>query len=105
MAVNSRALVIGINDYAFSPLTSAVEDARSFAAEIEKLGLVAKSDITLLTSPGIGATFDQIANALAPIYQSGNGIQRFFFSSRATVCSRTRTGRTTDPARPCRLAT
>jgi hypothetical protein len=79
MAQDIRALVIGINDYPFAPLTSAVEDAQKFAAEIEALGLVATQDITLLTSPGTGATRDQIKAALKPIYKSGRGIKKFFF--------------------------
>jgi Caspase domain len=49
--MNAYAVIIGIDDYRVSPLTSAVRDALSFRDALLELGLVHDSDVTLLTSP------------------------------------------------------
>lgn len=48
MALNVRAVVIGIDTYANQPLTSAVNDARAFADRLIELGLVDAEGVVLL---------------------------------------------------------
>jgi hypothetical protein len=75
----ARALVVGIDAYSFQPLTSAVNDARAFANTLLELGLVTQAELTLLTAPGTGATFDQVHKVLREVYRSGNQLDRFYF--------------------------
>lgn len=46
----TKALLISIGDYEQNPLSSALNDAFAFRHELVKVGLVAQSDIGLLTS-------------------------------------------------------
>ncbi|WP_147451034.1 caspase family protein [Corallococcus llansteffanensis] len=77
--MKTRALVVGIDDYRFQPLTSAVNDAQAFARALATLGLVAPADITLLTAPGTGATMEQLLEALDHVYRHGATLDRFYF--------------------------
>jgi hypothetical protein len=49
--VRQRALFIGINDYAFAPLSSCVNDAVAMRDAVVRLGIVAPEDCALMTSP------------------------------------------------------
>lgn len=51
--MTARAVIIGIDDYAFKPLTTAVNDALAFQAALLKHKLVAAADVTLFTSPAV----------------------------------------------------
>ncbi len=89
--MTARAVIIGIDDYASMPLTTAVNDAVAFRAALLKHGLVAAADITLLTSPAapgaIRPTQHAVKDAIKAIrdnkkdddvlyfYFAGHGIQ------------------------------
>jgi len=49
--VRKRALFIGIDDYAFAPLSSCVNDAVAMRDIVIRLGMFEREDCTLMTSP------------------------------------------------------
>jgi uncharacterized caspase-like protein len=85
MARTSVAIVVGIDDYVQQPLTSAVGDARAFAAALVELRLVRESDLTLLTSADDGLVKDdsptrrRILDALRPFHTGQVVVDRLFF--------------------------
>jgi len=81
--MNSAAVIVGIDQYIESPLTSAVNDAKSFRQILLDLALVDESRIKMLTTP-LGdshelAERDNIANTLYDFYARGESCDRFFF--------------------------
>lgn len=79
-----KALVIGIDEYKQSPLSSAVHDALAFQKQLVDLGLVATADIALFTSPaqpgGAAANSKAISDWLYEnIYLRGDTVERFIF--------------------------
>jgi hypothetical protein len=81
--LKSAAVIIGIDNYAFKPLSSAVNDAREFQSTLLELGLVEQKDITLIVAPQGGtrddASFDTIHEALLPFYEDPDRCERLFF--------------------------
>jgi hypothetical protein len=80
--VTSAAVVIGIDEYATQPLTSAVNDACAMRDALVRLGLVGPDDVVLLTAPseaGAGApTRKAILGALYPFYNGTRQVDRLF---------------------------
>ena len=82
--MRTRALVVGVDAYAKSPLTSAVNDAVALRQALLDLDLVAADDTTLLTSPPADgatdeATYSAITAILEDVYRDGDDVDRFFF--------------------------
>jgi hypothetical protein len=82
--VRTRAIIVGIDDYAGQPLTAAVNDACEFHDTILACRLAGESDIVLLTSPRRAeatgeATHQNIINALYAAYTSGDAFERLLF--------------------------
>lgn len=81
--MNSVAIIIGIDDYAHKPLSSAVNDARAFRQALLDLQLVSPSRITLMTAPlgdsQLLPTRDNIANKLYEFYDDGDRWDRLYF--------------------------
>jgi hypothetical protein len=78
------ALIIGIDEYAHAPLTSAVNDALAFRRALIDLDLVPQTNIQLLTAPLTdvsqgGATREVITKALYEFYDHGNQYERLYF--------------------------
>lgn len=91
---DARALVIGINDYAKQPLTSAVNDAVAFRRTLIDLQLVDDANIVLLTSPQTvdaagDATKSEILAHFYDAYASGDEWPRwyFYFSGHGLLAS------------------
>lgn len=81
--MSSSALIVGIDSYVQQPLTSAVNDARSFKELLLELSLVPPENILMLTSPPTGdgreAKRKNITDALYEFYARGDGIDRLYF--------------------------
>ena len=81
--MSSSALIVGIDSYVQQPLTSAVNDARSFKELLLELSLVPPENILMLTSPPTGngreAKRKNITDALYEFYARGDGINRLYF--------------------------
>jgi len=77
VAMDARAIVIGIDQYAGNSLTSAVHDAEAFRDSLIKLGLVQPEHIAFLRNTE--ADRDHIGAALKNIYDNGAGLDRLFF--------------------------
>lgn len=79
----SIAVIVGIDDYPSQPLTSACKDAVAVRDALVELGLVADSDVDLLTSPPRPdsklADRNAIIGALKEVYDRGAALDRFFF--------------------------
>ena len=75
--MSARAIIVGIDEYATQPLTSAVSDAKAFAETLVKLRLVEQSEIVLLTDDN--ATRDEIGRVLQAVYDHGAHLDRLFF--------------------------
>lgn len=54
MAQTTRAIVVGVDDYAFLPLSSAVNDAVAVRDALIEAGLVAAAGVTLFAAPAPG---------------------------------------------------
>jgi hypothetical protein len=84
--VTSAAVIVGIDNYAAQPLTSAVRDAEAMRDSLVGLGLVQPADVVLLTAPDppvAGAelpTRKAILNALLPFYTGARAVDRLFFA-------------------------
>jgi hypothetical protein len=69
--VTTAAVVIGIDDYATQPLTSAVNDAHALSDALVAVDLVEAKDVLLLTAPPgprpAPPTRKAILNALHPV--------------------------------------
>jgi len=83
-----RCLLVGIDDYAFKPLSSAVNDALAVEAKLRALGLFAEAEIDLLLSPRDGtavpararpATSVAILDYLEALYRASKRLDRFLF--------------------------
>jgi hypothetical protein len=61
--MNQRCLIIGVDDYDFKPLSSAVNDALAMQKKLISTGLFAPDEIDLLASPNRGASVVLPANA------------------------------------------
>jgi len=83
MAVSAAALVIGIDEYATHPLSSAANDARAFKSALIDLGLVDKKNIFLMTAPVQDSqelpNRLNITKKLYEYYATGEVIDRFYF--------------------------
>lgn len=82
--MNTRALVVGVDDYPANRLENAVSDAVTVRATLLALGLVAEHQVKLLTSPRVSesdgeATYDEIAGELEKLYRDGEDVERFIF--------------------------
>jgi hypothetical protein len=81
--MSAIAVIIGIDDYASKPLTTAVRDAMAFRDALLALNLVDATGVVLLTSPQQGnseiASRGAIVAALKDVYDRGGGLDRFFF--------------------------
>ena len=82
--MNRVAVIIGIDDYAGRPLTSAVNDALAFRKCLIDHRLVAEDKIDLLTSPphnqnALPATAKNIRDVLYKYYVNGSDLDRFYF--------------------------
>jgi hypothetical protein len=75
--MDARAIVIGIDQYAGDPLTSAVRDAQAFRDSLIGLGLVQAKHIDFLCDAA--ANRADIGAALKNIYDNGAGLDRLFF--------------------------
>jgi hypothetical protein len=108
VATDTCAIIIGIDGYAFAPLTSAVNDAVALRDELTAPGpggtppLVAAADVTLLASPGPGqpappgsrpATRRAILDALKAHYESPAARRRLIFYFAGHGMSASRDGR------------
>lgn len=108
MSQKTRAIVVGVDGYAFSPLASAVNDAVAICAALtqpvagELRGLVATTDLTLLASPAGGqaappgslpATRDAILGALEALYNDTETADRLIFYFAGHGLSASRDGR------------
>lgn len=76
-----RALFIGVDDYPFEPLSSAVRDAVELQRTLTELGIFKKEECTLMTSPLVdGATElptrDAILDFLNPLYNAQAPLDR-----------------------------
>jgi len=87
-SANTAAIVVGVDDYAQSPLEAACDDARNFADAIVRLELVPRENVTLLLSPRDRDTGDRsdgtaerdsIRRALEPLYRESEKCSRLFF--------------------------
>ena len=81
--METAAIIIGIDEYAHQPLTSAVNDAKAFRQALIDLNLVGERNITMLTAP-IGdsqglAERDNIVDTLYDFYDNGENCERLFF--------------------------
>jgi len=79
--VRQRALLIGVDDSAFAPLSSCVNDATAMRDALVALGLFADADCTLMTSPhsaGSAArpTRESILDWLLPLYEDTAPLHR-----------------------------
>lgn len=78
--MNQKALFIGIDDYAFAPLTSCANDAVALRDLIVALGLFASAECTVMTSPpregGTIPTRKAILNFLLELYKSDVPLDR-----------------------------
>src|SRR5450756_1004931 len=83
--MTSKALLVGIDDYAGHPLTSAVHDALAFKSSLIALGVAAEADITLLVSPQQkpGDLLPDSASIIDwlyhSVYMNGDELDRFIF--------------------------
>ena len=86
----NQCLLIGVDDYAFGPLSSAVNDALAVRDKLVALGLFREDEITMLASPTPqwqgqlpqgtrSATCDEILAALHSLYVAKSPPQRFLF--------------------------
>src|SRR5436305_1179451 len=78
-----HALLIGIDDYAFSPLTSCVNDAVAMRDMLVSLKLFAENECTLMTSPAVAGsaevpTRDNILAKMLECYEAQQPIDRLF---------------------------
>jgi hypothetical protein len=80
---SAYAVIIGVDDYAIGPLTSAVRDAVPFRSALLELKLVQENEVTLLTSPaqpGGGPADRATINAVTrEVYDRGVRLDRFYF--------------------------
>lgn len=82
--MKSAALIIGVDEYADRPLTSAVNDAMAFREALLELDMVAENQVTLLTTPARhptarDATRRNIKTEIDRFYRSGEQYDRLFF--------------------------
>jgi len=81
--MRSVAIIVGIDEYTWAPLTSAVTDALRFEKALIKLKLILPEEVTKFTSPvtpkARPATAANILNTLFSVYDSADEIGRFFF--------------------------
>jgi hypothetical protein len=81
--MNTAAVVIGVNAYKTTPLTSAINDAKAFREALLKHNLVTDSEINMFTSPSESgwpeATRKNINDALYNLYKNRDDIDQFFF--------------------------
>lgn len=82
--MRSAALIIGVDEYAGRPLTSAVNDAVAFRETLLELGMVGTDQVTLLTTPARhptarDATRRNIKAEIDRFYRSGEQYDRLFF--------------------------
>ncbi len=88
--MGQRCLIIGIDDYAFSPLSSAVNDALAIRSKLISTQLFAEDEIDLLLSPRPGssvvlpankkaATADNMRDYIFELYTVRQPLDRFFF--------------------------
>ena len=104
MPGTTKAIVVGVDGYAFNPLSSAVNDAVAFRdalvepLEGEQVGLVEPSDVTLLAAPRDGesmpvgaqlATRAAIERALKPYYTGDLHAERLivYFAGHGMVAT------------------
>ena len=79
--MSKRALLIGVDDYDFSPLTSCVNDAVAMRDLLIELKVFAAQECTLMTSPlrSDGVTIpsrNAILEFLKPIYKNNTPLDR-----------------------------
>ena len=82
--MKSAALIIGVDEIADRPLTSAVNDAMAFREALLELDMVAENQVTLLTTPARhptarDATRRNIKTEIDRFYRSGEQYDRLFF--------------------------
>lgn len=82
--MRTKAIIVGIDDYAGQTLTAAVNDACTFRDTIVACGLANASDIVMLTAPIRAETTDEathqnIVDALYAAYTSGDSYDRLLF--------------------------
>ena len=81
--MNAYAVIIGIDEYSVSPLTSAVRDALKFRDALLELELVRETDVTLLTSPpqpdGGPADRKSVNSVMKEVYDDGTRLDRLYF--------------------------
>jgi hypothetical protein len=80
--MSAIAVIVGVDEYAQQPLTSAVNDALAFRDELVSLGLVQPAEVRLLTAPVVeGSTLADSRNidrALHDLYDNGATVDRLF---------------------------
>jgi hypothetical protein len=80
--LSAIAVIAGIDDYGFRPLSSAVNDAVAFRDALLELGLVAPHEVVLLTSPtrdgARPATRRELTQALFEVYDRGARVDRLY---------------------------
>ncbi|MGE0747537.1 MAG: caspase family protein [Rhodospirillales bacterium] len=79
--MRQRALLIGVDDCAFAPLSSCVNDALAMRDALVSLGVVAAADCTLMTSPHGGdsaarPTREAILDWLLPLHDAADPLDR-----------------------------
>jgi hypothetical protein len=81
--MGTAAIIVGVDDYAQQPLTSAVTDAHAVRDELLALKLVKPAEVTLLTSPAkngsLPANSANIDAALQNVYDNGSSLDRLYF--------------------------
>jgi uncharacterized caspase-like protein len=88
--MRQRCLIVGVDGYAFRPLSSAVNDALAIRNKLISTGLFAADEINLLLSPRRGAsavlpanvkaaTADNIRDYMFDLYAARRPLDRFMF--------------------------
>jgi hypothetical protein len=81
--MSAIAVIVGIDDYEFQPLTTATRDAVAFRDALLDLNLADAGGIVLLTLPrqddSAIANRSAIVAALRDVYERAAGLDRFFF--------------------------
>jgi hypothetical protein len=80
--METAAVIVGIDDYANCPLSSAVNDALAFRQFLFDFDLVSVQNLKLLTSPGdprSRPTKQALADTLYEFYDRGDSYDRFYF--------------------------
>jgi hypothetical protein len=81
--VSTAAIVVGVDDYAENPLTSAVNDAMAFGSALSSLDLVPAADVRMFTAPvRLGselATKKNIKDCLWEYYSGARRADRLYF--------------------------